>query len=123
MGPSSRPLQRKGRARLFQAHLRGDAPLKRNADVVLEIGDGQAEKVLDLGAGSAIPRGVRNDLAGSPRAVLLVGMKTVSPRDAVAALRAGNVAIVPTETVVGLVAAESGLPGCVRSKAGTPTSL
>ena len=37
-------------------------------------------------------------------------MKTVSPRDAVAALRAGNVAIVPTETVVGLVAAESGLP-------------
>ena len=50
-------------------------------------------------------------------------MKTVSPRDAVAALRAGNVAIVPTETVVGLVAAESGLPGCVRSKAGTPTSL
>jgi L-threonylcarbamoyladenylate synthase len=37
-------------------------------------------------------------------------MKTVSSRDAVAALRAGNVAIVPTETVVGLVAAESGLP-------------
>ncbi|MGH3106716.1 MAG: L-threonylcarbamoyladenylate synthase, partial [Rubrobacteraceae bacterium] len=37
-------------------------------------------------------------------------MKTVSPRDAVAALRAGNVAIVPTETVVGLIAAESGLP-------------
>ena len=70
MGPSSRPLQRKGRARLFQAHLRGDALLKRNADVVLEIGDGQAEKVLDLGQSSA-PRGVRNDLAGSPRAVLL----------------------------------------------------
>jgi L-threonylcarbamoyladenylate synthase len=37
-------------------------------------------------------------------------MKTVSPRDAVAALRAGSVALVPTETVVGLVAAESGLP-------------
>jgi L-threonylcarbamoyladenylate synthase len=37
-------------------------------------------------------------------------MKTVSTRDAVAALRAGNVALVPTETVVGLVAAESGLP-------------
>jgi L-threonylcarbamoyladenylate synthase len=36
-------------------------------------------------------------------------MRTVSPRDAVAALRAGNVALVPTETVVGLVAAESGL--------------
>jgi L-threonylcarbamoyladenylate synthase len=37
-------------------------------------------------------------------------MKTVSPHQAVAALRAGNVALVPTETVVGLVAAESGLP-------------
>jgi L-threonylcarbamoyladenylate synthase len=37
-------------------------------------------------------------------------MRTVSPRDAVAAIRAGNVALVPTETVVGLVAAESGLP-------------
>jgi L-threonylcarbamoyladenylate synthase len=37
-------------------------------------------------------------------------MKTVSPHEAVAALRAGNIALVPTETVVGLVAAESGLP-------------
>ena len=37
-------------------------------------------------------------------------MNTVSPHEAVAALRAGNVALVPTETVVGLVAAESGLP-------------
>jgi L-threonylcarbamoyladenylate synthase len=37
-------------------------------------------------------------------------MKTVSPHEAVAALIAGNVALVPTETVVGLVAAESGLP-------------
>jgi L-threonylcarbamoyladenylate synthase len=37
-------------------------------------------------------------------------MKTVSPHEAVVALRAGNVALVPTETVVGLVAAESGLP-------------
>jgi L-threonylcarbamoyladenylate synthase len=36
-------------------------------------------------------------------------MRTVSPQEAVAALRAGNVALVPTETVVGLVAAESGL--------------
>jgi L-threonylcarbamoyladenylate synthase len=36
-------------------------------------------------------------------------MRTVSPYEAVAALRAGNVALVPTETVVGLVAAESGL--------------
>ncbi len=37
-------------------------------------------------------------------------MKTVSPHEAVPALRAGNVALVPTETVVGLIAAESGLP-------------
>jgi len=36
-------------------------------------------------------------------------MRTVSPHEAVAALRAGNVALVPTETVVGLVGAESGL--------------
>ena len=36
-------------------------------------------------------------------------MKTVSPHEAVAALRAGNVALVPTETVAGLVASESGL--------------
>jgi L-threonylcarbamoyladenylate synthase len=37
-------------------------------------------------------------------------MRTVSPHEAVAALRAGNVALIPTETVVGLVAAETGLP-------------
>jgi|SRR5215204_5337827 L-threonylcarbamoyladenylate synthase len=37
-------------------------------------------------------------------------MRTVSPQDAAVALRAGNVALVPTETVVGLVSAESGLP-------------
>jgi L-threonylcarbamoyladenylate synthase len=37
-------------------------------------------------------------------------MRTVSSRDAVATLRAGNVVLVPTETVVGLVAAEQGLP-------------
>ncbi len=37
-------------------------------------------------------------------------MKTVSPHEAVAALRAGNVVLIPTDTVVGLVAAESGLP-------------
>jgi len=46
--------------------------LKRGADVVLEIGEGQAEKVQDLGSKSGfVPRGVRNDLAGTPRAVLL----------------------------------------------------
>ena len=37
-------------------------------------------------------------------------MKTVSPEEAAAALRTGKVALVSTETVVGLVAAESGLP-------------
>jgi L-threonylcarbamoyladenylate synthase len=36
-------------------------------------------------------------------------MRPVSPRGAVDALRAGNVALVPTETVVGLVAAQPGL--------------
>ena len=36
-------------------------------------------------------------------------MRTVSPHEAVAALGAGEVALVPTETVVGLVAAELGL--------------
>jgi len=36
-------------------------------------------------------------------------MRAVSPREAAEVLRAGKVALVPTETVVGLVAAESGL--------------
>jgi len=46
--------------------------LKRGADVALEIGEGQVEKVRDLGEKSGfIPLGVRNDLAGAPRAVLL----------------------------------------------------
>ena len=46
--------------------------LKDGADIVLEIGDGQAEKVLSLGERSGFtPLGVRDDLAGTPRAVLL----------------------------------------------------
>ena len=46
--------------------------LKRGTDVVLEIGEGQVEKVQDLGSESGfVPLGVRNDLAGTPRAVLL----------------------------------------------------
>ncbi|HEX5701261.1 MAG TPA: peptide chain release factor N(5)-glutamine methyltransferase [Rubrobacter sp.] len=46
--------------------------LKHGADVVLEIGEGQAEKVQDLGSRFGfVPLGVRNDLAGTPRAVLL----------------------------------------------------
>ena len=36
-------------------------------------------------------------------------MKMVSPKEAAAAMRDGQVALVPTETVVGLVAADSGL--------------
>jgi L-threonylcarbamoyladenylate synthase len=36
-------------------------------------------------------------------------MRPVSPHEAVAAVRGGSVALVPTETVVGLVASESGL--------------
>ena len=46
--------------------------LRHGADVVLEIGEGQAERVQDLGSRSGfIPTGVRNDLAGTPRVVLL----------------------------------------------------
>lgn len=46
--------------------------LKDGADVVLEIGDDQAEKVLSLGERAGfVPLGERNDLAGTPRAVLL----------------------------------------------------
>jgi release factor glutamine methyltransferase len=46
--------------------------LRDGADVVLEIGDGQARKVLDLGEKHGFsPLGVRDDLAGTPRAVLL----------------------------------------------------
>jgi L-threonylcarbamoyladenylate synthase len=37
-------------------------------------------------------------------------LRALSPEEAVEGLRSGNVALVPTETVVGLVAAESGLP-------------
>lgn len=37
-------------------------------------------------------------------------LRVVSPTEAAEALRAGKVALVPTETVVGLVAAEPGLP-------------
>jgi release factor glutamine methyltransferase len=46
--------------------------LKDGADVVLEIGDDQAERVMGLGESFGFsPRGVRDDLAGTPRAVLL----------------------------------------------------
>jgi release factor glutamine methyltransferase len=46
--------------------------LRDEADVVLEVGDGQAEAVLDLGRRAGfLPLGIRQDLAGTPRAVLL----------------------------------------------------
>jgi release factor glutamine methyltransferase len=51
----------------------GAPPLLRDgADVVLEVGDGQAEAVLGLGSCAGLaPLGSRADLAGTPRAVLL----------------------------------------------------
>ena len=46
--------------------------LKGGADVVLEVGDGQAEEVLRIGeAAGFVPLGARPDLAGTPRAALL----------------------------------------------------
>jgi release factor glutamine methyltransferase len=46
--------------------------LRDEAGVVLEVGDGQAEAVLNLGRRAGfLPLGVRQDLAGTPRAVLL----------------------------------------------------
>jgi release factor glutamine methyltransferase len=46
--------------------------LRDEADVVLEVGDGQAEAVLNLGRRAGfLPLGIRQDLAGTPRAVLL----------------------------------------------------
>jgi release factor glutamine methyltransferase len=58
----------------FYRRIFDEAPplLKSGADVVPEVGDGQGEAVLDLGreAGFA-PLGLRQDLAGTPRAALL----------------------------------------------------
>ena len=94
--------------------------LADGADVVLEIGDEQAEAVLDLGRRAGfVPLGTRPDLAGTPRAVLLRwgAMKGgASPTEVAEALRGGKVALVPTETVVGLVAAEIGLPRILEIK-------
>ena len=46
--------------------------LRDGADVVLEVGDGQAEDVLELGERAGYtPLGTHEDLAGTPRAVLL----------------------------------------------------
>ena len=46
--------------------------LRSGADVVLEVGDGQADSVLELGSRAGLtPLGTRPDLAGTPRAVIL----------------------------------------------------
>ena len=46
--------------------------LRAGADVVLEVGDGKADAVLELGSRAGFdPLGSRTDLAGTPRAVLL----------------------------------------------------
>ncbi len=46
--------------------------LRGGADVVLEVGDGQAETVLNLASRAGFDAlGIREDLAGTPRAVLL----------------------------------------------------
>ena len=58
----------------FYRRIFGEAPavLGDGADVVLEVDDGQAEEVLELGGNSGfVPLGSRSDLAGTPRAVLL----------------------------------------------------
>jgi release factor glutamine methyltransferase len=58
---------------LFQRIFAETPPLLRpGADVVLEVGDGQADAVLEMGSRAGfIPLGSRPDLAGTPRAVLL----------------------------------------------------
>jgi L-threonylcarbamoyladenylate synthase len=43
-------------------------------------------------------------------------LRTASPEEAADTLRAGGIALIPTETVVGLVAAESGLPRIRHTK-------
>lgn len=59
---------------LFYRRIFDEAPplLKSGADVVLEVGDGQGETVLNLGEDAGfVPLGLRRDLAGTPRAALL----------------------------------------------------
>lgn len=59
---------------LFYRRIFAETPplLSKGADVVLEIGDRQAEAVLELGRRSGFePLGIRPDLAGKPRAALL----------------------------------------------------
>jgi release factor glutamine methyltransferase len=58
----------------FYRRIFAEAPpiLKHGADIVLEIGDGQSEDVMELGSSAGfVPLGVRDDLAGTPRSVLM----------------------------------------------------
>lgn len=58
----------------FYRRIFAEAPplLQQNADVVLEVGDGQGETVLKLGEGARlVPLGLRKDLARTPRSALL----------------------------------------------------
>jgi len=59
---------------LFYRRIFGESPplLKDGAGVVLEVGDRQEEAVLELGKNAGfVPLGLREDLAGTPRAALL----------------------------------------------------
>ena len=59
---------------LFYRRIFDEAPavLERGADVVLEVGNGQGEDVLNLGRRAGfVPLGLHQDLAGTPRAALL----------------------------------------------------
>jgi release factor glutamine methyltransferase len=59
---------------IYYRRIFAEAPplLRDGADVVLEVGDGQAEAVLELGSRAGLdPLCSRTDLAGTPRAVLL----------------------------------------------------
>ncbi len=59
---------------MYYRRIFAEAPLllRDGADVVLEVGDGQADAVLELGSRAGFdPLGSRTDLAGTPRAVLL----------------------------------------------------
>ena len=59
---------------LFYRRIFDQAPplLTDGADVVLEVGDGQGDAVLELGGRAGfVPLGLREDLAGTPRAALL----------------------------------------------------
>ena len=58
----------------FYRRIFAEAPplLKDGAGVVLEVGDGQGEVALELGASTGfVPLGLREDLAGTPRVALL----------------------------------------------------